>query len=172
MRAEPPQDSPAPRGSHAIGLLQCQDGLWISTGNVETVFWENFCNILDRPDWIPLLRETGEKAARMNTEVHELFLTKPRSEWLEILSQAETCVAPVNDILAAMEDPQMRHVGMVVEMLHGTEGAVPQLGFPVRGLGANPDRESSPLFLAAIRARCFALSHIRMRRSNHSNGKK
>ena len=71
----------------------------------------------------------------MNTEVHELFLTKPRSEWLEILSQAETCVAPVNDILAAMEDPQMRHVGMVVEMPHGTEGAVPQLGFPVSRVG-------------------------------------
>ncbi len=136
---------PAPRAGHDIGLLQCRDGRWLSTGNVETVFWENFCGVLDRREWIPLLNGSEEDARQMGEEVRQLFLTKPRDEWLDILANAETCVAPVNDIVGAMADPQMNHVGMVLEMRHPTEGMIRQLGFPVRVSGQSVPRDFAPV---------------------------
>ena len=65
-------------------------------------------------------------------EIKKIFLTRTRSEWLDILVRAETCVAPLNDIGEAFQDPQMRHLGMVWDMDHPREGHVSQMGFPVR----------------------------------------
>ena len=124
------------RGERAsLAYLKCKDGKLLTTSNSETIFWENFCKVLGRPDWIPLYRKQGPESDRMVREVQEMFLTKTRAEWLEILSKAETCVAPVNTIGEAMEDPQMRHLGMVWEMKHPVVGNVRQLGFPVRYSG-------------------------------------
>ena len=130
----PPPRAGATEASHAF--LKCKDGKWIHTGNTETIFWENFCKALGRPEWIPLRRSRGPEADRMNQEIEEIFLTKTRNEWLDILVKAETCVAPVNDIGEALEDPQMRHVGMAWEMQHPTFGPITQLGFPVRFSGS------------------------------------
>ena len=125
-----------PSGLASIGYLKCRDEKWLSTGNQETVFWENFCNVLGRPDWIPLARSGGPAAEAMAEEVQRVFLTKTRDEWLGILAETETCVAPVNNISEALRDPQMRHLGMAREMMHPKAGPVVQLGFPVRFSGA------------------------------------
>jgi crotonobetainyl-CoA:carnitine CoA-transferase CaiB-like acyl-CoA transferase len=120
-----------------LTFLKCKDGKWITTSNSETIFWENFCKVLNHPEWVPLYRRQGPEAEAMYREVEALFLTRPRAEWLDILSKAETCVAPVNNIAEAMEDPQMRHIGMVWQMQHPIKGKVQQLGFPVRYSSGN-----------------------------------
>jgi alpha-methylacyl-CoA racemase len=140
-----PIRSSSPGVGYDVGFLQCKDGLWISTGNSETVFWSNFCLALGRPEWIPLQGHADAEAMRMSDEIHNLFLTKTRDEWLELLVGAETCVAPVNDIAAAIEDPQMKYTGMVVELDHPTEGSVTQLGFPVRVAGEDMNYEFAPV---------------------------
>jgi crotonobetainyl-CoA:carnitine CoA-transferase CaiB-like acyl-CoA transferase len=119
----------------AVGLLQCSDGKWISTGNSEDIFWRNFCTAVDRPDWIPLRGKSGPEVDRMGEEARALFLTRNRDQWLEILVAAETCVAPVNDVEDAFDDPQMRHLGMTWEMKHPRFGPIRQIGFPVRFSG-------------------------------------
>ena len=131
------EEDPPPRAAEAsLSNIKCKDGKWISTGNSENIFWENFCNVLGRPEWIPLHRRHGPEVDRMNQEIEKIFLTKTRDEWLDILVKAETCVAPVNHIGEALEDPQMRHVGMTWEMQHPTLGPIKQLGFPVRFSGS------------------------------------
>jgi crotonobetainyl-CoA:carnitine CoA-transferase CaiB-like acyl-CoA transferase len=143
IRPDPPRSS-TPGAGHGNRFLQCKDGRWISIGNSETVYWQNFCNVVGRPDWIPLLSRVDGVATQMVADMTEIFLTKSRDEWLKILTEGETCVAPVNDIAAALEDPQMKHVGMVMEMLHPTEGVVRQLGFPVRVSGESVQKGFAP----------------------------
>ncbi len=123
------------RGRYPLGFLRCKDGKWITTGNAETIFWQNFCKALGKPEWIPLHRTQGPEAEKMGKEIQEIFLTKTRAEWLEILVKAETCAAPVNDIGDALQDPHMREIGMVWEMQHPKMGSVTQPGFPARFLG-------------------------------------
>lgn len=120
-----------PRGP-SLAYLKCKDGKYISTGNSETYFWENFCKVLGREDYLPLRRASGPEARRMVEDIQELFLTKTREEWLEILWKADTAAAPVNTMIEAFEDPQIRHLGMVWETKHPTEGLVKQMGFPFR----------------------------------------
>ena len=131
----PRGERPAGRERQPLTFLRCKDGKWLTTSNAETIFWNNFCKALGRQDWVPLYRKRGPEADAMFREVEALFRTKTSTEWLESLANADTCIAPVNDIAEAMEDPQMRHVGMVWEMQHPTLGSVTQLGFPVRYSG-------------------------------------
>jgi crotonobetainyl-CoA:carnitine CoA-transferase CaiB-like acyl-CoA transferase len=67
----------------------------------------------------------------MVQEVHRLFLARDRDEWVKLLVEAGTCVAPVNTMEEAFEDPQIRHLGMVWELEHPTQGKVRQMAFPV-----------------------------------------
>lgn len=135
------QNQQPPQGP-GFGFLLCKDGKWITTGNAETIFWENFCNVLGRPEWIPLRRTTGPDRDKMALEIRDLFLTKTRDEWMEILVEAETCVGPVNNAADAFADPQLRHVGMVWEMNHPKFGPVEQMGFPAR-LSSGPVKPRS-----------------------------
>lgn len=115
-----------------LGFLKCKDGKYISTGNAETVFWENFCKLLDRPQYIPLRRGQGPEYDALVADVRAIFLTKNRDEWLPLLWAAETAAAPVNSIPDAFNDPQVRHIGMAWELDHPTEGKARQIGTPVR----------------------------------------
>ena len=112
-------------------FVQCKDGKWLTTANSEATFWAKYCNALGYPEWIPLRQKPGPERDEMVREIHRVFLTKTRDEWLDILLKAETCVAPVNSMAESFEDPQMRHVGMVWEMEHPKQGKVRQMGFPV-----------------------------------------
>ena len=138
---DPGQNQQPPQGP-GFGFLLCKDGKWISTGNAETIFWENFCNVLGRPDWIPLRRTTGHERDQMAKDIREIFLTKTRDEWMRILVEAETCVGPVNNTADAFHDPQILHFGMVVEMEHPKFGTIQQMGFPAR-LSSGPVKPRS-----------------------------
>src|SRR5581483_7516263 len=39
------------RGGPGLGVLRCRDGLYLSTGNSETVFWENFCRVIGHEEY-------------------------------------------------------------------------------------------------------------------------
>ena len=133
-------------GGPSVGYLKCKDDKWLSTGNSETVFWENFCKVLGRPEWISLRRTQGPEMETMVRDVEAIFLTKTRDEWVDILVKADTCVAPVNNIEEALQDPQMRHLGMAWDLQHPTVGAVQQIGFPVRFSGESlPPAEFAPV---------------------------
>ncbi len=122
---------PAPRRTAGLAFLECKDGKWITTGNAETAFWEAFCQVIDRPQYIPLHRATGPEYDAMVQDIQALFKTKTRDEWLPILWAADSAVAPMNDVAEAFDDPQVRHIGMAWEMQHPTEGLVRQMGSPM-----------------------------------------
>ena len=119
-------------GRAGIDFLRCKDGKYISTGNAETVFWENFCRLIERPQYIPLRNVSGAEFDGMVEDIKAIFLTKTRDEWLPLLWAAETAAAPVNSVAEAFVDPQAQHIGMAWELTHPTEGTVRQLGWPVR----------------------------------------
>ena len=82
---------------------QCADGKWISVAAMELKFWNKLCKIVGKPEW--------ERKNIMDTmlinfpkeEVVALFLTKTRSEWMELLKGEDVCVAPILE-LEELED--------------------------------------------------------------------
>lgn len=128
------------RRADSLGILKCQDGKFVTVANGETHFWQNFCRAIDRSDFIPLHHATAANVAQyqaMVQDVRAIMLTKPRDEWFRILSEAESCVAPVLEIDEVFENPANRHRGMLLELEHPVMGKVRQIG-PVIGFSDTP----------------------------------
>ncbi|MDX2030036.1 MAG: CoA transferase [Blastocatellia bacterium] len=51
--------------------------------------------------------------------------------------EVDTCVALINDIAEMIEDPQVRHRGLIAEIEHPTEGTLKQIA-PTVKLSATP----------------------------------
>ena len=75
----------------------------------------------------------SEKRDEVIGKLTERFLTKTRDEWLEILHKADTCVAPVHTSLdEVLEDPQVKHRRMMVEVDDPVTGRVKQPGIAIK----------------------------------------
>jgi crotonobetainyl-CoA:carnitine CoA-transferase CaiB-like acyl-CoA transferase len=111
-------------------IYKCKDGEYFVIACGEFQFWKNLCLALEREDLISYHSAPGQEQGIK--EVAKIFLTKTRDEWWDFLKDKDTCVAPVHNINEALNDPQVLHRQMVLEMNHPTLGMLKQIGFPVK----------------------------------------
>lgn len=76
-------------------IYPTKDGQYIAMGAAEPKFWANFCNAVERPDWIETQYSLGSIARKLKAEVGDLFKTKTQSEWCQILDAVDCCFTPV-----------------------------------------------------------------------------
>lgn len=95
--------TPPSRGSWLLGgagrryrIYRCKDGKYLSVGSLESRLWRGLLDALGLAD------PSAE-------ELEAVFATRTRDEWSAILSVVNTCVAPVNTLAEALDDPQLRH---------------------------------------------------------------
>jgi len=110
-------------------VYQTKDGKYISIGALEAGFYANLCQILGREDFIEHQYAEGKKRDEIFRYFKKTFLTKTRDEWVKILRQKDTCVAPVYSIEELVLDPQLSARGMIKEMPHPVLGKIKQVGF-------------------------------------------
>jgi crotonobetainyl-CoA:carnitine CoA-transferase CaiB-like acyl-CoA transferase len=97
------EGQPPGRGERRLtgGLPQYQvyrtkDGKYLAVGALEEKFWANLCHGIGKPEWAEKIpRENDPRCAEIKKEMAEIFLTKTRKEWIDILMFRDTCVAPV-----------------------------------------------------------------------------
>jgi crotonobetainyl-CoA:carnitine CoA-transferase CaiB-like acyl-CoA transferase len=111
---------------------ETKDGKHISVGSVEPWFYANLCRLLGREDFIEHQFTEGEKRDEIMQYFKETFLTKTRDEWLAILRQEDTCVAPVYSPEEVVADPHFRARGMIAEVDHPTLGKAKQIGSMIK----------------------------------------
>ena len=113
-------------------VYKCKDGEYFVIACGESRFWKNLCRALEREDLISYHGIPPQEQEHGIGELAKIFLTKNRDEWWEFLKDKDTCVAPVNNIDEALNDPQVIHRQMVLEMNHPTLGMLKQIGFAVK----------------------------------------
>ena len=102
-------------GAPFYDTYECADGKFISLGSLEVQFYEELFaktglaseglpEQMDRDGW-PVLRE----------RFTELFKTKTRAEWCDLLEGGDSCFAPVLTMSEAAEHPHIRARNTVVE---------------------------------------------------------
>ena len=126
---------------------ETKDGLYLSVGALEPKFWTNFCRLIDREDLIDV-QVDATKDGKLKEEIAKIFKGKTMDEWLALLEGHDTCIEKINTVAEAMEDPQMLHRKMVVEIDHPTEGRVKAMGIPIK-LSETPgsvDRLPAPAY--------------------------
>ncbi|NLD71064.1 MAG: CoA transferase [Limnobacter sp.] len=117
-------DVPQPAGndhptSAPMGLFRAADGDF-NIGASGQGTWERLCRVLDRPGWIADPAYANEKQrvanrAKLNAALGEVFATQTVAHWVELLNEAGVPSGPVYTVPQLVEDPQIRHLGVVHE---------------------------------------------------------
>lgn len=114
---------------------------WIVVACPKERFWRALCAALGRPDLLDDERYAGfaarlEHRAELVAALTEELRRRPTAEWLASLQAQGVPCAPVNDVAAALSDPQAVARGSVVETEHPRFGTVRQVASPLRVDGA------------------------------------
>ncbi|HEX6569293.1 MAG TPA: CaiB/BaiF CoA-transferase family protein [Acidimicrobiales bacterium] len=126
-------DAPGPGHYVLTGRYACYDvyptagGGWLAVGAIEPVFWTNLCRLLGLDRWVD--QQTDDEAQdQIRADLRAAFARRGRDEWVALLADADTCVAPVLDIAEVAADPQVAARGAVVEATHPQRPPFRQLG--------------------------------------------
>src|SRR5262249_14631318 len=122
---------------------------WIVVACPKQKFWERLCEALSRPDLAadPRFADFGGRDRHRDVLLpilEQLFLERTTEGWLRTLAAAGVPAAPVNDVEAALRDPQAEARSAVVEVEHLRLGTVRQVASPLR-LGDAPPLRRAPL---------------------------
>ncbi|MFC1874117.1 CaiB/BaiF CoA transferase family protein [Chloroflexota bacterium] len=119
-------------GTPHYNVYETKDGKYISIGCLEPWFYENLCRALGHEDFIPHQHTEDEKREEIFRTFREIFKTRTRDEWFELLIDKDICVSKVYDFEETFNDPQLLHRGMVAEVTHPTLGKIKQVGISVK----------------------------------------
>ncbi|MEL7530179.1 MAG: CoA transferase [Bacteroidota bacterium] len=111
---------------------QCQDGKWLSVAAMEIKFWNNLCEALGKPEWQRKNQLELMKQAFPKGEVSQLFLTRSRDAWMEILAGKDVCVAPILEIEELEQHPyhQAKNSFEKIQTPNGMD--LPGIGLPFK----------------------------------------
>ena len=103
-------------GAHFYDVYECSDGAYISIGSIEPQFYsellrltgldgdEEFAKQMDSSGW-----------THLKGRLTELFKTKSRTEWCELMEHTDVCFAPVLTMSEAAAHPHNRERETFVE---------------------------------------------------------
>jgi crotonobetainyl-CoA:carnitine CoA-transferase CaiB-like acyl-CoA transferase len=135
--AQPERGNEGLSGRYACyQIYETKDGRYLSLGALEPKFWENACRVLGRGDFVEQCFKSSAQE-EMIAAFREIFKTKTASEWLTAFENVDTCIALINDIAEMVDDPQVKHRGLIAEIEHPTEGKLKQIA-PTVKLSSTP----------------------------------
>jgi len=112
-------------------------------------FWHSLAKAIDRPELKDDPRFVNKEARGKNYDalhaiLKEKFATAPRDHWLNLLKRHDVPSAPLLNLKEVFEDPQVNHLGMLVEMAHPRMGAVRLVGSGIRMSETPPQMNLPP----------------------------
>ncbi|MEX2468166.1 MAG: CaiB/BaiF CoA-transferase family protein [Pseudohongiellaceae bacterium] len=129
-------------GAYFYGSYECADGKYISIGSLEPQFYallRDKCG-LDDPEFDEQYAQEAWPGKRARLE--QLFKTRSRQEWCELMEGSDVCFAPVLDLAEAPEHPHNRARETFVEHEGVTQPA------PAPRFSRTPGRIQGPAALA------------------------
>ncbi|MFL6691844.1 MAG: CaiB/BaiF CoA transferase family protein, partial [Ramlibacter sp.] len=116
-----------PRVSQSY-VLECKDGNWIALHmSSPEKFWQGLANAIDKPDMFQDPRFATREARIAHQEdiielLSGLFKARTREQWCNRLLAEDVPHAPMYATDEALEDPQARHLQLLVKAQHPTMG--------------------------------------------------
>jgi alpha-methylacyl-CoA racemase len=121
-------------------VYRAGDGGWLAVGAIEPGFWVNLCRLLGLEQWSD--HQTDDDVQdQIRADLRAAFAQRTRGEWVALLADADTCVAPVLDIAEVAADPQFAARGAIVEATHPRRPPFRQLGPLLAGTPRQPTYE-------------------------------
>jgi crotonobetainyl-CoA:carnitine CoA-transferase CaiB-like acyl-CoA transferase len=136
------------RDNPTYRLYQAADGEWLFLACGNQAFWGKLCAALGIEhlagdarfaSWMLRL----DHADALLPLLEAAFRAEPRAHWLEILAAHDIPAAPVQSLIEFMDDPAVRHHGMVREYAHPEVGPLRLMGQPL-SFSDTPTRDPGP----------------------------
>lgn len=110
-------------------IYECKDGKYVSLGTFEPWFWRELCTLLGVPDFGNNQHpETEQEREMQKAKLREIFKTKTRDEWVQMLMFKDTCVSPVLSLNEVLKDKHHRERGAILAGKDIGPGFVDQVG--------------------------------------------
>ena len=101
-------------------VYECADGRYYSVAALEPKFWNALCEAIGRSDLVDAQLSDDASAHR---SMEEVFRSRTRDEWEQVLSRVDACCEPVLDL-----DEVARHPQVIARGLFRRAGRAPRLG--------------------------------------------
>jgi alpha-methylacyl-CoA racemase len=118
-------------GGTLYDFYKTRDDQYISFGGLEPQFFNNFCDVINRPD----LKEEGvapKNIQQVKKEIKDIFLTKTKDEWMAAFNQTDACVEPVMTLAEAFADKLVNDREMVVDVPLPNGKKIKQIASPIK----------------------------------------
>ena len=120
------------------GVYECADGKHVSLGALEQKFWTGFCQMADRPEWLPLQFATGDEKRKVREEIAGFFKTQSRDEWLKLAEVHDVCLSSIHEMEDLEKDPQLQARQMIIETEHESGLKLKGVGIPIKFSESKP----------------------------------
>ena len=140
------------KNAHAFSFI-CKDGRPLAIHcSVPEKFWLALLKCANRMDIAVDERFNDRDARRKNYEALEkvlgpTFQEKTRDEWLKILEAGDVPAGPLYNLAEVLDDPQVRHLGLLEEVEHPSAGKLRFVRGPVRFESLTQERSAPPPML-------------------------
>ncbi len=118
-------------------FYMCQDGKWLCmTVAHHPTAWREFCRAIEHTELEKDSRFENRDTRFENRNefiafLDQVFITKPRDEWVRILSERDVFCSPVNTAVELTKDPQTIANDYVIDTSHRLFGNIKVPGYPV-----------------------------------------
>ena len=135
-RNPPPPVGLDPRKRPKYTWYQTKDDRIVLLAAIEHKFWDNFCNVVGRPDLVDVKNTTfavdfadGGKADLLD-ELVPLFRERTLAEWMDVARVHDLPLCPANSKMDTLTDPHLRAREIVHESVHPVAGPYTSTGWP------------------------------------------
>ncbi|MEA1959943.1 MAG: CoA transferase [Bacillota bacterium] len=94
-------------------IYETSDSQYVSLGAIEGKFWAEFCEKLERKQYIPLQLDKASQES-ISEDISTIILTKTRDEWVAFFADSNICFTPVLNLEEMSEHPQVLARNMVL----------------------------------------------------------
>ncbi|MEO5789367.1 CaiB/BaiF CoA-transferase family protein, partial [Gelidibacter sp.] len=79
-------------------VYECLDGKWMALGALELKFWNDFCQMVEKPEWIAKSEMELINGIFPKKDLELLFKTKTRDEWASLSKDYDNCLSPILEL--------------------------------------------------------------------------
>lgn len=127
---------PLSGGLPNYGVYRCKDDKYIVLGALEPKFWQRFCLLVQKPEWITwLLPQSPAQLVDFKQAIQNLFLERMQADWVRIGMEQDLLITPVNTIDELAHDAQLQARNMIHKIPHKVLGELNGIGIPLKFSG-------------------------------------
>ncbi len=140
--------------------VRAKDGYFVIGANNNRL-WLRLCEVINRPDLAanPRYKTNADRLANreaLAADLETTFLTQDRDHWVSLLLQAGVPAGPISDYAEVFASDHSKAREMKMTVAHPVEGAVPNIGFPVKLMGTPQQIRRPPPLLGEHNDEIFA----------------